>query len=241
MTQELRQRRVVVEFSSPNLASEFQGKHLRSTIIGAFVANLHEAMGWDVIRMNYLGDWGKPIGLLGVGWERFGSEQAFEADPLGHLTEVYHKIHLLFEPELAASKKVRGEAVKKGVDDGKEQAELQNHGLTAERNAFFKRMEEGEEKAVGLWRRIRDVNIENYRRGYARLGIKFDDYSGESQVTQTAMAGVEQALKEHGLCEEINGLLLVDLKKYKLGGCAIRDRSNSSTLSPSRSCRCTTT
>jgi arginyl-tRNA synthetase len=67
-------KKLVVDFSSPNIASEFQGKHLRSTIIGSFISNLHELMGWDVSKINYLGDWGMPIGLLGAGWERYGSE-----------------------------------------------------------------------------------------------------------------------------------------------------------------------
>src|SRR5215469_2905935 len=106
---DLRQQKVVVEFSSPNLASEFQGKHLRSTIHGAFVSNLYEAMGWEVFRINYLGDWGKPIGLLGVGWEKYGSEELFQADPLGHLMDAYYKINKEFEPELIASKKARDE------------------------------------------------------------------------------------------------------------------------------------
>ena len=60
------QKKLVVEFSSPNITSEFHGKHLRSTIIGAFIGRLYELMGWDVTRINYLGDWGKPIALLYV-------------------------------------------------------------------------------------------------------------------------------------------------------------------------------
>lgn len=52
-------KRVIIEFSSPNIAKEFHAGHLRSTIIGAFLSNLYEACGWEVIRMNYLGDWGR--------------------------------------------------------------------------------------------------------------------------------------------------------------------------------------
>ena len=99
----------MVELSSPNITSEFQGKHLRSTIVGAFVGRLHELMGWDVTRVNYLGDWGKPIALLYVGWSKYGSEQAYEADPVGHLLEVYHKIEDDFKPEQAASKQAHND------------------------------------------------------------------------------------------------------------------------------------
>src|ERR1700712_4576800 len=118
-------------------------------------------MGWDVVKINYLGDWGKPIGLLGVGWEKYGSEELFQADPVGHLFDIYHKIYEEFLPEQVASKKAR--------DEGKDPAEIESKGLFAERNAFFKRMEEGEERALALSKRVRDVSIENYTKLYARL------------------------------------------------------------------------
>jgi len=52
---------VIIEYSSPNIAKEFHAGHLRSTIIGAFLANLYKASGWEVISMNYLGDWGTQV------------------------------------------------------------------------------------------------------------------------------------------------------------------------------------
>ncbi|KAG5207958.1 hypothetical protein GTR04_0186 [Trichophyton interdigitale] len=60
-------KKVIIEFSSPNIAKEFHAGHLRSTIIGVYISNLYESMGWDVIKVNYLGDWGKQFGLLAVG------------------------------------------------------------------------------------------------------------------------------------------------------------------------------
>ncbi|KAH8588291.1 arginyl-tRNA synthetase [Bisporella sp. PMI_857] len=220
---ELGRKKLVVEFSSPNIASEFQGKHLRSTILGAYISNLYVTMGWDVVKINYLGDWGKPIGLLGVGWEKFGSEELFQTDPAGHLFNVYHKINDLFIPEQLASKKAR--------DDGKDPAEIETQGLFAERNAFFKRMEYGDETAMALWKRVRDVNVENYTELYARLNVNFDEYSGESQVNPETMAEVEETLKSKGLCEESGGSWIIDLKKHtgKAGAVIIRDRTGSST------------
>jgi len=69
---------VVVEFSCPNIAKNFHAGHLRSTIIGGFLSNLFEGAGWDVVRMNYLGDWGRQYGLLAIGWRRYGNEEALE-------------------------------------------------------------------------------------------------------------------------------------------------------------------
>ncbi|KAJ2846640.1 arginyl-tRNA synthetase, partial [Coemansia brasiliensis] len=81
-------KRVIVEFSSPNIAKPFHAGHLRSTIIGNFIYKLYKANGWDAISMNYLGDWGKQYGLLATGFERFGSEEELVADPIKHLYDV---------------------------------------------------------------------------------------------------------------------------------------------------------
>jgi arginyl-tRNA synthetase len=225
------QKKLVVEFSSPNITSEFQGKHLRSTIIGEFIGRLHGLMGWDVTRINYLGDWGKPIALLYVGWTKYGSEEAYEADPVGHLLEVYHKIEEDFKPEQAASKKARNDLAKEGEDTGEAQVEIESTGVFAERNEAFKRLEEGDEELVAFWKRVRDANIADYTTFYERLGIRFDEYSGESRVSPEAMIEVEQMLKEKNISEESGGAWIVHMQSLgaKTGTAIIRDRSGSST------------
>ncbi|PGH12996.1 arginine-tRNA ligase [Helicocarpus griseus UAMH5409] len=184
-------KKVIVEFPSPNIAKEFHAGHLRSTIIGAYICNLYASMGWAVHRINYLGDWGKQFGLLAVGWEKFGSEELFAREPLKHLLDVYARISALFAPEKEASQRAR--------DQGLDTAEIESRGLYAERNAFFKRMEEGEPAALGLWKRFRDVSVERYISTYARLNVAFDEYSGESTVKPETVARVEQCLRERGV------------------------------------------
>ena len=203
-------------------------KYLRSTVLGAFIANLYEKMGWDVIKMNYLGDWGKPVGLLGVGWERGGSEEQFKADPVSHLLDVNRQINEQFAPEEAAVKK---EKHKKKRRDSNEPADMEAHGLHAARNAFCRRLENGEERALAFSKRVRDVNIEYYTKQYARLNVSFDEYSGESQVQQESMAKVEEILKSKGLCEERDGAWAIDLNKHtgRPGMAIIRDRTGSTT------------
>jgi arginyl-tRNA synthetase len=198
--------RVVVEFSSPNIGKEFDGAHLRSTIVGAYIASLHESMGWDVVRMNFLGDWGKHIGLLAVGWSRFGSEELFEADPLRHLLDVYTKIDKLFKLEQDAAKKIRAE--------GEDNSVIETQGIWAEKDAFFKKMEDGDPDALALWKRFRDVCIANYSDLYARLNISFDDYSGESEVTQETIAEVESILKEKEVAEVSDEAWIIDFTKH---------------------------
>lgn len=226
---DLGRKKALIEFSSPNLASEFHAKHLRSTILGACIANLYESMGWDVTRINYLGDWGKPIALLGVGWEKFGSEDEFKADPVEHLLHVHTQINELFLPEQLASKEARDEAIKHHKEQ--DTSEIESQGLFAERNAFFKRMEEGDYNAIAFWKRVREVNVANFARLYARLGVHFDEYSGESQVSSESMAEVEELLKTKGLLEESGGSWIIDLRKHKskAGTVIIRDRAGSST------------
>ncbi|RAR04893.1 Nucleotidylyl transferase [Stemphylium lycopersici] len=224
-------KKVIVEFSSPNVTSEFQGKHLRSTTIGAFISRLYESMGWNVTRINYLGDWGKPIALLYVGWTKYGSDEAYEADPIGHLLDVYHKIEEDFKPEQAASKQARDEVAKEGEDKGEAQIEIETKGIFAERNEAFKKLEEGDQELVAFWKRIRDVNIDNYTEFYERLGVRFDEYTGESQIGQDTMTEVEQMLKEKNISEESGGAWIVHMQNLgaKAGTAIIRDRTGSST------------
>ena len=99
---------VIVEFSSPNIAKPFHAGHLRSTIIGSFLANVHEACGWKVVRMNYLGDWGKQFGLLAVGFEMFGNEELLAEDPIQHLYEVYVKVNTVVYDEKVEDAKKHG-------------------------------------------------------------------------------------------------------------------------------------
>ncbi|KAF5685183.1 arginyl-tRNA synthetase [Fusarium denticulatum] len=206
-------KKLIVEFSSPNMASEFQVSHLRSTLIGTYIANIHSSMGWDVVKMNYLGDWGKQIGLLAAGWQRFGSEEEFEKQPLRHLLEVNHKIQDLFKPELEECKTAKTN--KQDVTD------IESRGLYAERDAFFKKMEDSDPEAIALWQRFRDATVKDYTESYAQLGVTFDEYSGESQVTAESIAEVEQILKDKGIYEEHDDSLMIDFSKHDAKGLSL--------------------
>ncbi|PNP66722.1 hypothetical protein FNYG_13452 [Fusarium nygamai] len=206
-------KKVIVEFSSPNMASEFQVSHLRSTLIGTYIANIHSSMGWDVVKMNYLGDWGKQIGLLAAGWQRFGSEEEFEKQPLRHLLEVNHKIQDLFKPEL--------EECKTAKTNKQDVTEIESRGLYAERDAFFKKMEDSDPEAIALWQRFRDATVKVYTESYSQLGVTFDEYSGESQVTAESIAEVEQILKDKGIYEEHDDSFMIDFSKHDARGLSL--------------------
>ncbi|KAF2163375.1 hypothetical protein M409DRAFT_26412 [Zasmidium cellare ATCC 36951] len=88
-----RRKKVIVEYSSPNIAKEFHTGHLRSTIIGGFLIKLYQRAGWETVSMNYLGDWGKQYGVLSEGFEKYGNEESLLKDPVKHLNDVYVKIN----------------------------------------------------------------------------------------------------------------------------------------------------
>ncbi|KAH7155825.1 hypothetical protein B0J13DRAFT_546435 [Dactylonectria estremocensis] len=197
---------VIVEFSSPNVATDFDSNHLRSTLLGAFVANIHEAMGWEVVRLNYLGDWGKHIGLLAAGYEKFIAQENLQLGNVHQLREVYVKIKELFQPEQDAREKAKQEK--------QNTADVEGKGIFAQRDAFFKKLEEGDEAALALWKRFRDITIDELKLGYGRLGVKFDEYWGESQVQSNTIAEVESTFKEKGVLEESDGSWMIDFVKH---------------------------
>ena len=90
--------------------------------------------------------------------------------------------------------------------------------------AWFKRMEDGDEEALKNWRVWRELSIRKYEEEYARLNVRFDEYTGESRVSPKVMAAALERLQEMGLIEEDNGALRVNLEKYKLGKAVVRKR-----------------
>uniref|UniRef100_A0A671RGV8 Probable arginine--tRNA ligase, mitochondrial n=1 Tax=Sinocyclocheilus anshuiensis TaxID=1608454 RepID=A0A671RGV8_9TELE len=178
--------RTLVEFSSPNIAKKFHAGHLRSTIIGNFIANLKKALGKEVIRVNYLGDWGMQFGLLGAGFERFGSQEKLRTQPLEHLFEVYVQVNREAE---------RDESVRSAAAE------------------FFRRLEQNEDQALALWRQFREITVDEYKRIYQRLGVHFDHYSGEAfhhHQTQNVL----DVLMSQGLLKTTEkGTAVVDLSE----------------------------
>ena len=231
-------KRVIVEFSSPNIAKPFHAGHLRSTIIGGFLANLYEAAGWEVIRMNYLGDWGRQFGLLANAFELYGDEEKLRVDPIGHLYDIYVQINKVSGPEEAHIEDKRQEIIKAEAEKSdvenlkKELAEMEAKSTNEQARKFFKRLEEGDPDALAVWKRFRDLSIEKYKKTYARLNIHYDYYSGESQVEKSYMEAAAKTLSDSGVSEVSNGAVIVDLTKdpktKKFGKALVQKRDGSS-------------
>ena len=213
-------KKIIVEFSSPNIAKEFHQGHLRSTIIGGFLSKLYEMLGWEVIKMNYLGDWGKQYGLLANGFKQFGSQEELKQDSIQHLFKVYVQISKIKaeqdEPINQLKKEIQEK--KKTDQDVKELedklAPLVDESEDEKARKYFKSMEDGESEALALWKQFRDMSIDKYKKTYHRLNIDFDVYSGESQVDTEFIKKVWEDLLAKKIAEEDQGAVLIDFTKH---------------------------
>lgn len=104
----------------------------------------------------------------------FGSEELLKADPTAHLFDIYVRVSALFKPE--------EDAYKLASKAGQDTSQLEATGLLGQSKAYFKKMEDGDEEALALWRRFREISIEKYKVSYSRLNVFFDEYPGESGV-----------------------------------------------------------
>lgn len=179
---------VLVEFSSPNIAKPFHVGHLRSTILGHSLGEIYERLGYRVVRLNHLGDWGKQFGEVITGFKHWGSPEELEAQPLKHLFEVYSRFH------------------------GESEAQPPLH---EEARAWFKKLEEGDPEARRLWGRFREISIEEFERLYRFLGVSFDSYDGES-FYQDRLAELVERLRASGLLVESQGAWIIPLDAYQL-------------------------
>lgn len=179
-----KRKKVLVEFSDPNIAKPFGIGHLRSTIIGNSIANIYEFMGFKVIRINYLGDWGTQFGKLLLGYEKFGDEKKLQKNSLKYLLSIYIK----------ANKKIYDEQSKE----------------------LFKKLEEGDKKLLMLWKIFKEMSMEELKKIYKILDVKFDVYATESSSLKHTK-NVLKELKEKKLVRKSDGALIANLEKYDLG------------------------
>ncbi|HEM3615962.1 TPA: arginine--tRNA ligase [Streptococcus suis] len=187
-------RNVTIDMSSPNIAKPFSVGHLRSTVIGDALANIHGKLGFNPIRINHLGDWGKQFGMLIVAYKLWGDKTAVEADPISELLKLYVRINA----------------------EAEEKPELDE-----EARQWFKKLEDGDQEALELWQWFRDESLVEFNRIYEKLDVHFDSFNGEAFYNDKMDEGI-QILEEKGLLQESKGALIVDLERYNLPPALIR-------------------
>ena len=184
---------VLVEYSSPNIAKPFHIGHLFSTAVGNSLARIYKRLGYNVVSLNHLGDWGTQFGKLICAYYRWGDKEVIEKDPINEILKVYVKFHEEAEKDPALEDEARG---------------------------YFKRLEEGDAEVTALWQYFRDVSLPEFKRIYDMLGVSFDSYNGEAFYSDK-MDEVVEMLDAKGLLTESDGARVVDLSDLNIPPCII--------------------
>ena len=192
---------ITIDLSSPNIAKPFSVGHLRSTVIGDALSNIFRKMGYNTIKINHLGDWGKQFGLLMVAYKKWGNKEAVEANPIDELLQLYVRIN----------------------------AEIENDpALDDEGRLWFKKLEDGDPEATELWQWFRDESLVEFNRIYELLSVEFDSLNGEAFYNDKMDEAVK-ILEDKGLLKESKGASIVDLDDVNLPPAMIK-KSDGATL-----------
>lgn len=184
---------VCMDYSSPNIAKNFHVGHLRTTVIGNSLYKIYQKLGYDVVRINHLGDWGTQFGKLIVAYKLWSSEELVKEKGIEELLRIYVK----FENE-----------------------SKENESLIVEAREWFVKMEQNDPEALEIWNWFKDISMVEFERIYDLLGMSFDSYLGESFYRDKVPALVEK-LKEMDLLVESQGAQVIDLDKYDMPPCLI--------------------
>jgi len=199
-------RKVLVEFSSPNIAKPFHIGHIRSTVIGNSLYKIFRFQGFDSVALNHLGDYGTQFGMLIAAYKKWGDREVIEEDPINELLKLYVR----FNKEAEKDESLREEA-----------------------RYWFKELEDGNnQEALELWQWMRDISLKEFNIVYDMLNIKFDSYAGESFYSDK-MPKVIEEMEEKGMLKESRGAMIVDLEEYNMPP-ALITKSDGSTLYTTR-------
>ena len=191
---------ICIDYSSPNIAKPFHIGHLRSTVIGAALVKIYKALGYNVVGINHLGDFGTQFGYVIEGYKRFGKDYDLTEEPIKKLVEIYVKIN--------------------------EMAKADEEIVNAARKNFAL-LEAGDEETVALWEKFRSLSLEEYKKIYDILGITFDSYNGEAFYNDK-MDEIVEILKEKNKLVESEGAKVVELETEKVP-CMILKTNGSTT------------
>ena len=184
---------VCMDYSSPNIAKNFHVGHLRTTVIGNSLYKIYQKLGYNVVRINHLGDWGTQFGKLIVAYKLWSSEEQVKQKGIEELLRIYIKFN--------------------------DEAE-NNENLIVEAREWFVKMERNDSEALKIWNWFKEISMVEFERIYDLLGMSFDSYLGESFYRDKVPALVEE-LKEKELLVESQGAQVIDLEKYNIPPCLI--------------------
>lgn len=172
---------IIIDYSSPNIAKRMHIGHLRSTIIGDAIKSMYKYLGYNVVADNHIGDWGTQFGKLIIAYRNWLDKEAYAENAINELERIYVKFSQEAENDKSLDDQAREE---------------------------LKKLHEGSEENMKLWKEFIKVSLDEYNKVYERLGISFDTYYGESHY-HNMMPGILELLKEKGLAVESEGAQVV--------------------------------
>jgi arginyl-tRNA synthetase len=181
-------KRILVEYSAPNIAKPFGIGHIRTTILGNALRRIYLKLGYDAIGLNYLGDWGTQFGKMIVAYKKWGDDSIRGKETVDNLLELYIKFHELAENDESLEEEARSE---------------------------FKKLEEGDEENNALWEQFREISLNEFNRIYDLMGVEFDWITGEAFLNDK-MGAIEQRLESAGLTSISDGATIIDLGHEQL-------------------------
>lgn len=179
---------VVLDFSSVNIAKPFHIGHIRSTVIGDAIRNIHEFLGYNTVASNYIGDYGTQFGTMIAAYKLWGDDDKLNQNPIQELLNLYVR----YNSEASENEEM--------MDVAREE---------------FKKLEEGEEEATRLWSWFKEISFKEFDRVYKLLDIEFDNYKGESYSSKYIPEVIDE-LKEKNLLVESDGAQIIDLSAYDM-------------------------
>ena len=197
---------VLIDYSAPNIAKPFHIGHLRTTVIGGALYNVYQKLGYKVVGINYLGDYGTQFGKLIEGYKRWGSEYDLSENPIDKLAEIYKRINDLAEEDEATLEACREN---------------------------FKLLENGDEYCVKLWNEFKDLSLKEFQAIYDLLGSKFDSWDGEAAMANKTDEVID-ILDKTGKLVESEGARVIDLSDKGISTPCIVCKSNGSTIYATR-------
>jgi arginyl-tRNA synthetase len=184
---------VVIDYSAPNIAKPFHIGHLRSTVIGGSLYKIYKFLGYKVIGINHLGDWGMGIARTIAGYEMWKEEYDFSTNPLDSILKIYVRFNKL---------------------------EKEDPSILDFARAALRRLEDKDVVTTDLWKWIISISLKEYNRIYELIGCKFDSYNGEAFYNDK-MDRVIKELENKKLLVESEGAKVVMLDEYNMPPCII--------------------
>ena len=192
---------IVIDYSSPNIAKPFHIGHLRSTVIGNALYNIYKFLGYNVVGINNLGDYGTQFGKLIEGYKRWGNEYDIENNPIDELTKIYVRINNLCKEDESVLEECRNN---------------------------FKKLEDGDKYCTELWQKFRDLSLKEFQKVYDLLDVHFDSLNGEAFYSDK-MPEIVDILEKTGKLVESEGARVINLDEYNMPPCIIEKTNGSTT------------